>query len=52
MILILGNENLMEMYIMQLTHLKSLDENKVITEEKEIINSQESVSKKKMKKKY
>ena len=48
----IGNENLMlEMYIMQLTHLKSLDENKVITEEKEIINSQESVSKKKSRRK-
>ncbi len=48
----IGNENLMlEMYIMQLTHLKSLDENKVITEEKEIINSQESVSKKKVEEK-
>ncbi len=48
----IGNENLMlEMYIMQLTHLKSLDENKVITEEKEIINSQESVSKKKIEEK-
>ena len=48
----IGNENLMlEMYIMQLTHIKSLDENKVITEEKEIINSQESVSKKKIEEK-